>query len=217
MCGFFAIIKKKKIKEKFFFNSSNLIKHRGPNHNSLVDNKKILIRFFRLSIRDVSKKSNQPMLSEDSRYLMAFNGEIYNTKELIKRYKLGKSFNYKSDTKILFYLLCKYKLSILKHIKGMFSIIFTDNKNNISYIIRDRFGIKPLYYSDHTDGLIISSEIKPIINYRKKVKVNFKAVSDFFLKGFMDHDEKTLIKNINSVEPGHYLEIKGKNLKKIKY
>ena len=159
MCGFFLILKKKNIKRKSFLNSANLIKHRGPSHNSFYENKNIIVKFFRLSIRDVSKNSNQPIFSKDKRYIMVFNGEIYNTKYLIEKFGLNKKFNYKNDTQILFHLLCRYNTEILNDIKGMFSIVFFDNEKKTAFIIRDRFGMKPLYFSDSHDGVIISSEL----------------------------------------------------------
>ena len=158
MCGFFIILKKKKqISKKKFLSSANLLKHRGPSNEKFYENSKLISKFFRLTIRDHSNESNQPIHSEDGRYTLFFNGEIYNTKELINKYNLSKKFDIKSDTKILFYLLCKFNTKILNELKGMFSIFFFDNLKETSLLIRDRFGIKPLYFALYEKGIIISS------------------------------------------------------------
>ena len=148
---------------------------------------------------------------------MVFNGEIYNTKYLIEKFGLNKKFNYKNDTQILFHLLCRYNTEILNDIKGMFSIVFFDNEKKTAFIIRDRFGMKPLYFSDSHDGVIISSELRSITNYLKNVKFNNTDVSDFFLRGYMDHNEETFFKNIKSLEPGNYIKIKNNSFLKHKY
>ena len=99
----------------------------------------------------------------------------------------------------------------------MFSIVFFDNEKKTAFIIRDRFGMKPLYFSDSHDGVIISSELRSITNYLKNVKFNNTAVSDFFLRGYMDHNEETFFKNIKSLEPGNYIKIKNNSFLKHKY
>ena len=219
MCGFFIILKKKKkISKKKFLSSANLLKHRGPSNEKFYENSKLISKFFRLTIRDHSNESNQPIHSEDGRYTLFFNGEIYNTKELINKYNLSKKFDIKSDTKILFYLLCKFNTKILNELKGMFSIFFFDNLKETSLLIRDRFGIKPLYFALYEKGIIISSELKPILKkINKKPKINNKAVFQFFIEGKMDHNEETFFKKINSVKPGYFIKIKNNKISKYKY
>lgn len=216
MCGFFLVIKnKEKIKKKNFLQSANLLKHRGPDHNSFFENKTIISKFFRLSIRDTSSNGNQPIIDKDKRYVMLFNGEIYNTDELSKKYNIKENSN--SDTKLLFNIICKHKTKALKDIKGMFSIIFHDSHKNTTLLIRDRFGMKPLYYSKKKKKIIISSEIKPIIKFSNTRKMNENAIADFFLRGYMDHNDETFFKDIASVKPGCFIKIHKQKIKTYKY
>lgn len=218
MCGFFIILKKKKISKKKFLSSANLLRHRGPDNESFYENSKLIGKFFRLSIRDHSNESNQPIHSKDGRYTLFFNGEIYNTKELINKYNLSKKFDLKSDTKILLYLLCKFNTKILNELRGMFSIFFFDNLNKTSLLIRDRFGIKPLYFASYEKGIIISSEQKPILKMiNKKPEINNKAAFQFFIEGKMDHNEETFFKKIYSVKPGYLVKIKNNKISKHRY
>ena len=216
MCGFFLVLKNnKKIEKKKFLESANLLKHRGPDHNSFLENETLISKFFRLSIRDTSANSNQPISDKTKRYVMLFNGEIYNTKELSKKYKIKDNFN--SDTNLLFEILCRYRTKALKDIKGMFSIVFHDSVKNTTLLIRDRFGMKPLYFNKLNEKIIISSELKPIIKFSKIKKMNQLSIADFFLRGYMDHNDETFFKNIKSVKPGYYLKIDNQKIKSFKY
>jgi len=215
MCGFFFIIKNnEKVNKKKFLQSANLLKQRGPDHNSFFENKTIISKFFRLSIRDTSSDSNQPITDKNKRYIMLFNGEIYNTDELAKKYNIKENLN--SDTKLLFNILCKYKTRALKHIKGMFSIVFHDSHNNTTLLIRDRFGMKPLYYIKKKK-IIISSEIKPLIKFSNTIKMNENTIADFFLRGYMDHNDETFFKDIASVKPGYFIKISKHKIKEYRY
>ena len=131
MCGFNVILKKRKdykIDDGKFLKSSNIIAHRGPDSNGYYEDDLIKISFFRLSIMDLSSRANQPMFSFNRRYVIAFNGEIYNKDELsfkINRKKLKTT----SDTEVLINLFQKYKENCLNMIKGMFSFVIYDRIN----------------------------------------------------------------------------------------
>lgn len=206
MCGFLIEYKKNNFfnsKEKFNI-SSKLIEHRGDQSlKSYVDDT-IRINFYRLKIMDLSEKGDQPMFDSSKRYLIAFNGEIYNARELKK---LISEVNLKgsSDTELLINLYAKYKNKILDLIEGMFSFVIYDKQNKKCFIARDRFGIKPLYYFADKNSLIFSSEIKPILDYKRVNEFNNKTFSDFFLRGLLDHNKLTFFKNVMSLEPSHYL------------
>tara|TARA_B100001175_G_C19493472_1_gene633925 strand:+ start:332 stop:2188 length:1857 start_codon:yes stop_codon:yes gene_type:complete len=213
MCGFFVYFSKKKkfFDKKKFLRSADLISHRGPDDNHTYFGKSIAMKFYRLSIRDVSDSGKQPMLSWSKRYLITFNGEIYNTKKLIS-YLDTKKLKSTSDTEILLNLIEKYGIKILSKIEGMFSFVIYDKINNKCILVRDRFGIKPLYYFENKDYFLFSSEIKPIINYNEKVNFDNKGFADFFLKQNMDHEGQTFFQNIKSVKPANYILITEKKI-----
>jgi len=220
MCGFFAVYNnKKKIKSslKSLNSAANLLKHRGPDKAGTYSNPHLFCKFFRLKILDLSDHAMQPMTDINKNYLLIFNGEIYNFKDLNSSHLSDKKFNLNSDTSTLFNMLIKYKEKALNYIDGMFSFVFFDLKKKKIIFARDRFGIKPLYYKYEKNNFIFSSEIKPILKFENDKTINQRAVIDFFLKGSMDHDEKTFFKSVKSLCPGQYGVIKKNELKINKY
>ncbi|MDC1128479.1 asparagine synthase (glutamine-hydrolyzing) [Candidatus Pelagibacter sp.] len=219
MCGFFAQIPFKNYQtfnKKKFIESSKLISHRGPDEEKYFFSKKVNLSFYRLSIIDQSLKASQPMVSFSKNLIIVFNGEIYNANELKVKLK-GYSFKSNSDTEILLNLYHKYGANCLKYLEGMFSFLIYNNDDNSCFISRDRFGVKPLYFKIDGSQFLISSEIKPILNYSNENRFNKKAFKDFLIKQKMDHKEVTFFKDIKSLEKSHYAIIKNKNLLKFKY
>ncbi len=218
MCGFLAIFKKKKINldKKKFISSAKLLSHRGPDQAGQYFDEFFFSKFYRLSILDSSSKGMQPMFSADKRYLLLFNGEIYNAPELRKKIGLNKFFG-SSDTEVLLNCLIRYKEKTLSLIDGMFSFVFYDKFLKKLLIGRDRFGIKPFYFFNNEKYLILSSEIKPILHYENVRKINNKVVANFFFKGSMDHKKATFFSKVNAMEPGTYGLIDQKNFRVKKY
>lgn len=203
MCGFLIEYRKDEIffnKERFLI-SAKKIAHRGPDNQGEVFKKNFSAKFYRLSILDLSHNANQPMFSKNKRFLILFNGEIYNYLELKKKYNLVTKTN--SDTEVILSLFENLGPEMVKLLDGMFSIVIYDEKNNECYFFRDRFGIKPLYYFNNSKKIVFSSEIKPLINHTKKT-INLKKVSDFFFRQSMDNDNKTFFNDILSIEPASY-------------
>ena len=218
MCGFFVEFRKQETDFDInrFKKSASLIKHRGPDDECFLHTKNISIKFFRLSIRDLSKNGSQPMWDYNKKYLIVFNGEIYNTNKLRKLVNF-KNLKGTSDTEILINLYSKFGPKILEIIEGMYSFIIYDKIKNKCIVARDRFGIKPLYFFNDNKKIIFSSEIKPILKYKKNIHFSEKAFKDFFLKGYLDHGEDTFFKDICSLKPGHYLTVENNNIKIRKY
>ena len=207
MCGFFAVFNnnkihnKKKIKE-----SSKLISHRGPDDSSnFLDNNFYGI-FYRLSIQDLSLNGRQPMLSKCKNYLILFNGEIYNKDEV--RNKIVNNLKGSSDTEVILNLFLKYNINFTKYIQGMYAILIYDLNKKKIFLFRDPFGIKPVYYAINNNNIIISSEIKPILNFIKKKSLNYKSTLDFFFKQQMDHWDNTFFEGVKALPPGNYLTFK---------
>lgn len=203
MCGFLIEFRKNKTffnKEKFL-QSAKSIAHRGPDDQGEIFEKNFSAKFYRLSIIDLKHSANQPMISRDKKFWILFNGEIYNYKELKKKYNLITKT--KSDTEVILSLFENLGPEMVKLLDGMFSIVIYDTNANECYFFRDRFGIKPLYYFKNTQKIIFSSEIKPLMNYTT-ITINPKKVADFFIKQSMDNDNKTFFKDIYSIEPASY-------------
>jgi len=182
MCGFFFIKK-----NNFRFNLkkidkiSDQLSHRGPDQNAYFDNNEIYAKFFRLSILDTSIEAGQPMFDKSRRYMLIFNGEIYNY-EYLKNNLRFKQLKTSSDTEVLLYTLIENGLDAVKKIEGMFGFILYDFKKNEVWFARDRLGIKPLYYTKFKDSFIFSSEMKPLLSFQNKFSINDKSLCNFFFK-----------------------------------
>ncbi len=218
MCGFLVEFRKERIDFEItkFREAAKLISHRGPDQNDEAYLKDISMKFYRLSIRDLTDSGSQPMWDFSKRYLIVFNGEIYNSEKLKKRIN-SKKLKSTSDTEILVNLYAKYKKNIVNFLDGMYSFIIYDKIEKTCFVVRDRFGIKPLYYYSDNKKIVFCSEIKPLIKYIGNHNFNIKALREFFLKGYIDHSNLTFFKNINSLEPSYFLFIKKNNILKKRY
>ena len=184
----------------------NEIHHRGPDSNGLYDDENISLGHVRLSILDV-KNGNQPMISHDGKVVLIFNGEIYNYKEL-KEDLPGIKFETNSDTEVLIKYYEKFGIEkTLESINGMFSFCIYDKRaSNKLYLVRDRLGIKPLFYSLHNKNISFCSEISPLKDLigLENLTIDPVAVSMFFNTYYISAPN-TIWNEIRSLEPGHYI------------
>ena len=156
MCGILALIHNNNynLSQKNFIKINNLLSNRGPDHqgciNFKISNQNIKIGHTRLSILDLSISANQPMKSLSGRFIISFNGEIYNHYDLRKQLDLKHQINWKtsSDTETLVNLFEFYEFEdAINLIQGMFSFVLFDKKDNKIFAVRDLAGEKPLYFS----------------------------------------------------------------------
>lgn len=235
MCGFVVALGNKSVSNEVISKMTDVIHHRGPDKTGFIrfDHKAGDIKiednirnisddyslfsaagFKRLSIRDKSDNGNQPMVSQNNNSFICFNGEIYNTDFL--RNKLSKK-SYKlrgsSDTEIILEYFLEFGIEDLsRSLEGMYGIFLYDSLNKEIFILRDRFGIKPLYFSNFKGNIIIASEIKSILEHPEfKFSVNYDCL-DEFLKFRYITAPLTLIKGVNQLNPGSVTRI-DKNLK----
>ncbi len=185
------------------------IKHRGPDGSKYYRNQSFCFIHSLLKVMDLSVNSVQPMIDKDTGNIIIFNGSIYNYKELKKRLFFKDSFNSNTDTEVLLKLYHKFGLNFIQYINGMFSMALYIKKLNKIYIIKDKYGIKPLYYFTNSKKFIFASEIKTLLS-NKSVKKNLSIDTNEVIK-FIGHRQihgfrKTLIQNINILEPGHFIE-----------
>ncbi len=220
MCGFIVHYKLNnnfKLDQKNFIKASKEIQHRGPDDMHSFVYKNINMIFYRLSIIDQSKNGRQPMTSHSGRYVIAFNGEIYNAEDLKVKINNISKLKGSSDTEILINLYEIYGSNMLKFLKGMFSLVIFDKKKNSIFTARDRFGIKPLYYFKDENQILFSSEIKPIISYLKYYSFEKKTFANFFFKQELDSGTNTFFENIKNHEPAVYKTFQKKIVKSFKY
>ncbi len=209
MCGIAGIIGN--ISEKKYSLIKKMISslfHRGPDKLKVLRTKNSLLAFSRLKIIDFDNRSMQPMISEDKKHILLFNGEIYNYKELKK--KLEKKYNFitESDSEVLLAMLKLYGLSCLKDLNGMFAFCYLNILENTFTLVRDRFGQKPLYYSIDEDSCYFASEIKSLLSAGINNSPNFSSISEYLHKGKIDCSEYTWFENVKQIEAGTFVQIK---------
>jgi len=186
----------------------NAIEHRGPDAGvSFVDNL-IGLRHQRLSIIDTSENGLQPMKSPSGRYIIVFNGEIYNFKALrAKLEEQGVVFRGQSDTEVVLALYERDGADCLSLLNGMFALAIWDTQEKSLFLARDRIGKKPLYIWRQGAKLAFASEIKALLQVPGvERKVRYDAVKDFFTFQFVP-DPKSIFENIEKLPPGHLMHI----------
>jgi len=192
--------------------------HRGPDDEGVLTSKNWSLGHSRLSIIDLSEAGHQPMESEDKKFVIVFNGEIYNFNEIKKELKnLGHKFKSKTDTEVLLFAFIEWGPECLKKLNGMFAFAVLNTHTEELFLARDRIGIKPLYYY-HKDGkFIFSSEVKAILEHNINSQINLNALNIYFRLLYVP-SPMTLWQDIYKLEPAHYLLVdKAGFLKKTKY
>lgn len=155
--------------------------HRGPDSYGVFENDNVKLGHTRLSIQDLTSAASQPMQSEDGNYVLIFNGEIYNHREIrLALEEKGISFKTEGDTETVLYALINYGKEALKEFNGIFALSFYDIPNQTLLVARDRFGVKPLYYSFFENSMVFSSEIKALMRIQGiKKDINIDALEQY--------------------------------------
>ncbi len=204
MCGIICLSKKfnHKLNQTF-----NLLKHRGPDFENHVQSDDLIIGHNLLQIRGEFNSSKQPKYAKNSKYIISFNGQIYNTEELKIRFSINKEIDL--DTEILIQIINQVGLEFIRFVKGMFSILIYDIHTRKIHLFRDPSGQKHLYYYLNNNELIICSEIKPIISILQNFSFDNQNLPSSLILGY-PINKFTPFKNINRVLPGEHLIIDDK-------
>lgn len=209
MCGISLIFHtdNQPVSDHLIMRMNKAIKHRGPDDDGIYRDNGIGLGHVRLSIVDI-KGGHQPMHSNDQRYVIIFNGEIYNYQSLSEELKKnGVVFSSNSDTEVVLALYQSLGKNCLDKLRGMFSFVIYDKHARSIFIARDRLGIKPLFY--HWDGntLVAGSEIKALFaSTLVEPKLNIASIQSHFKYQF-SISPNTLFENIFELPPGYYAEI----------
>ena len=207
MCGILGLITANT--EKYFskFDKSlDLLTHRGPDYRGVWKDKNIILGHRRLSIIDVSKLGNQPMIDKKSNSILIFNGEIYNYKELAQELiGLGYKFISNSDTEVLLYSLIEWGTKAIPKLNGMWAFAYWSLNENKLIISRDRFGVKPLYFYKQNMDFVFASEPKAILNlFTDCKKINEDVFKDFIVNSSLYNKGKSFYHNIEVFPSAHY-------------
>jgi asparagine synthase (glutamine-hydrolysing) len=214
MCGFIGSVTNERISENLLESCNKRIECRGPDEKIVLNNNTFgrnepfhNFIFNRLSIIDLSKKASQPMVSDQFNTLIMFNGEIYNHRELRKNLESYK-INFKSshsDTETLLNGLSYLGFDFLNDVNGQFSIFFQNIEKNEYFLIRDRAGQKPLYYSYNNDQLFFGSDLKSVSKLSNNFSINNDQIVNYLNFG-TTINPNTFFENVQAVLPGECIK-----------
>lgn len=218
MCGIAGIVNfNNKVDASILSSMTEALQHRGPDDTGYYVNTMVGFGHKRLSIIDLSASGKQPMQTKNGRWILSYNGEIYNYKELRKELeKLGCIFNSNTDSEVVLNAFAIWGLDACLKFNGMYAFSVWDNHKQELTLVRDRYGIKPLYYSLIGNVFLFASEIKSILKYPdystnldKEALIEYFTFQNFFTK-------KTLFENVHLLPSASYLVFKKPNTFEIK-
>lgn len=183
--------------------------HRGPDAQGVWSDEGIILGHNRLSILDLSKNANQPMISTCGRYVLVFNGEIYNYLELKRG--LDYKFRTDSDSEVLLAMYIRYGTKMLDYLNGMFALAIWDREEQLLFAARDRFGVKPFFYAFHQGQFLFASEIKSLLAAGVDPSANEVVWADYLVHGSYGFPNETFYKQIRQLPAGHLLQITSGN------
>ncbi len=187
--------------------SLNALAHRGPNDQGLFYDAQsgIALGQRRLSIIDLSAHGHQPFVSQDGRYTLTFNGEIYNYIELKQELKDVYSFQTKTDTEVLLAAYIQWGEICLTKFNGMFAFAIWDSQEKKLFCARDHVGIKPFFYTQNNGMFAFASEIKGLLALGIPCNANEGIIFDYLARGMYDHTTQTFFEGIHSLAAGYWL------------
>ena len=210
MCGINGILhlqSQQKVDERILTKMRDSLEHRGPDDKGLFIENNLGLGHRRLSVLDISKAGHQPFLSENGRYVMVYNGEIYNFKDFYPELRSnGFVIKTNSDTEVLLKLFELYGTKMLHRLNGMFAFVIWDKKEQKLTAIRDRMGVKPLYYSFYNETFYFASEQKALFTAGIPLKMAQNGLDEYIFNRFVA-GENTLYENVKKVLPGYIFTV----------
>jgi asparagine synthase (glutamine-hydrolysing) len=190
---------------------TEVLQHRGPDSRGIWCDGRVALGHRRLSIIDLSPNGTQPMGNEDGSIQIVYNGELYNYRELKRRFALaerGHQFRSQTDTEVLLHLYEELGMEMLRELNGMYAFALWDGGRQELHLVRDRYGIKPLFYTRHENCFLFASEIKSLLQHEGiKRQVNLQALHDFLTFGYVP-GEQTAFSGIQELPPASCLSIR---------
>ncbi|MGJ5620607.1 asparagine synthase (glutamine-hydrolyzing) [Sulfitobacter sp. MF3-043] len=214
MCGICGILRldpqAAATNETLITRMAKTLAHRGPDDDGIWLDDRMALGFRRLAVIDLSYNGHQPMTNEDGSVVIAFNGEIYNFRELKEKYQLeerGHVFCSRTDTEVLIHLYEEIGLDMVAELNGMFAISIWDQRAQMLHLARDRYGIKPFFYQQDENHFRFGSEIKAIItDERVERKASMQALHDFLTFNYIPGTQ-TAFEGIYEIQPGHHMSV----------
>ena len=208
MCGIFGVWGKS-IDKKLVKKATDSMMHRGPDQSGYHFDKEIALGHRRLSIIDLSEKGRQPMSNEEGTVWITFNGEIFNHQEVRAGLKKKHTFHSHTDTEVIIHAYEEEGISCVKKFNGFFAFALWDSTKKRLFLVRDRLGIKPVYYSAG-EGMVFSSELRAFKAYGMALPIDPAAITSFLNYQYIP-SHPTAFSHIKKLPPACYLEYDGKN------
>ena len=187
--------------------SMRLNGHRGPDGNGIWQNEKVGFAHTRLSIIDVSSGGSQPMSLSSNKLHICYNGEIYNYRELRRELEgVGCVFNSESDTEVILHAYDRWGTKSFSRLNGMFAVALFDASKEELILVRDRYGIKPLYYYVHAERVFFASELGSLLAFPIPRELDYTSLSAYFQFSYIN-ENRSILKDIHQVEPGTWMKI----------
>ena len=219
MCGIAGVLHFDRERESSQFvikKMTDTISYRGPDGEGFYLHKNLALGHRRLSIIDLNT-GTQPMFSEDKTLALVFNGEIYNYIELREELiKFGYVFRTASDSEVIILAYQKWGIECQNKFNGMWAFALWDSSKQELFLSRDRIGEKPLHYAIHDNSIIFGSEIKTVLAYGIPKIPKLELLEIYLTLSFIPAPF-TFFKNIHKLKAGHYLIVRGNNVKEFKY
>jgi len=186
------------------------LQKRGPDGAGNFSDSRVALGHRRLSILDVSNAAAQPFYSADKRYVLVYNGEIFNFAELRQKHFSDHHFRTGSDTEVLQLLLEKYAEKAIPLLNGFFAFAWYDTHSGTMLVARDRYGVKPLYYSIDKDYVCFASSLKSLMRYKKEKQISEEALRYYFHLNYIPAPY-SIYSSVYKMMPGHYVWVSPDN------
>ncbi|MDM5262627.1 asparagine synthase (glutamine-hydrolyzing) [Sulfurovum sp. XTW-4] len=210
MCGIVGFVSKNRDEESIH-RMLHIQNYRGPDDHGVyvqkIENDIVHLGHNRLSIQDLSSHGHQPFVSDCENYIIVFNGEVYNFKSIrIELEKLGYKFVSESDTEVILYAYKAWGMKAVEKFLGMFAFSILDKNKQTMFLVRDRAGVKPLYYYDNGGEFLFASELKSFHEHPSFQKEQNNEVLPYYFQFGYIPAPYSIFKNTYKLRPGHYLE-----------
>jgi len=214
MCGICGFINNNSHNKDVIIKMNKSISHRCPDDEGYYIDSDVAFGQKRLSILDLSEDGHQPMLDNENRFVISFNGEIYNFQEIKDELiSMKYTFRTKTDTEVILYAYKEWGINCVEKFIGMFAIALWDKIDKKLVLIRDRVGIKPLYYYHSQNSFVFGSELKPIMTYPEfNREINLKALPMYLTFGYIPSPYSIFV-DTYKLEPGKYLVYENNSVK----
>lgn len=220
MCGIAVCVKSGLIDKHKFDRMTDIVKHRGPDDRGVYYDEGLALGHRRLAIIDTTSDGHQPFEMVDG-FVLVFNGEIYNYIELREELqKSGHVFETGTDTEVIVHAYKEWGLNCVERFNGMWSFVLYDKHNRKLFCSRDRYGVKPFYYTNQEGMFLIASEIKQFFEMLEgSPKADNDMLMQYIIRGIIENPPQTMFSNVFQLEPGHNLiyDLRNHSFHKEKY